>query len=208
MGRQTMATSILRNPTLADNLLQDITLPKAVKLVGLALIGSALIAISAHIQVPFWPVPVTMQTFAVLVVGMAYGWRLGGATILTYLAQGAAGLPVFAKGAGLAYFAGPTTGYLIGFVVAAMLVGWLAERNWDRSFLKTMAANAMGTAIIFTSGFAWLSLFLANAKGIPVSEAALVAFNVGVTPFLIGAAAKIALATAVLPFAWKLLGKR
>lgn len=97
--------------------------------VVLMLVGSLLLAISAKIQVPFYPVPMTMQTFAVLVIGMAYGWRLGGATVLLYLAEGAAGMPVFASGAGLAYLAGPTGGYLVGFLASAVLVGFLADRK-------------------------------------------------------------------------------
>jgi biotin transport system substrate-specific component len=96
----------------------------------LAVIGSILLTISAKIQVPFWPVPMTMQTLVVLVLGVAYGWRLAGATVLLYLAQGALSLPVFAGGGGLAYMSGPTGGYLVGFLLAAVAVGWLAERGW------------------------------------------------------------------------------
>jgi len=107
------------------------------RLTVLAFIGTLLMAISAKINVPFYPVPMTMQTFVVLSIGMAYGWRLGGATLLLYLAEGAMGLPVFAgtpeKGIGLAYMMGPTGGYLIGFVLAATIVGYLGERGWDRN---------------------------------------------------------------------------
>lgn len=174
----------------------------------LALIGTALIAISAKIQVPMWPVPMTMQTFAVLVIGMAYGPRLGFATLILYLAEGAAGLPVFASGGGLAYFAGPTTGYLIGFAVAALVVGLLAERGWDRSPVKTLAANLLGTAVIFGLGVAWLSIILMNAKGIGFGDGLSAAYANGMLPFLVGAAVKIALAAAVLPFAWKLIDRR
>ena len=103
----------------------------------LAVLGSLLLIASAKVQVPFWPVPMTMQTFAVLVIGMTFGPRLGAATVLLYLVQGAVGLPVFAgtpaKGIGIAYMVGPTGGYLIGFVAAAYLAGRLAMRGWDRS---------------------------------------------------------------------------
>lgn len=166
--------------------------------VVLMLVGTLLLAISAKIQVPFYPVPMTMQTFAVLVIGMAYGWRLGGATVVLYLAEGAAGLPVFASGAGLAYFAGPTGGYLVGFAVAATLVGWLGERGWDRGVVTTLIAMALGTAIIFGLGIAWLS-------GLIGFEKAIVA---GFLPFVWGALFKIALAAAILPGAWWLLGHR
>jgi biotin transport system substrate-specific component len=102
----------------------------------LAVAGTILLAISAKVHIPFWPVPLTMQTFVVLVLGMAFGWKLGAATMLLYLAQGAIGLPVFSgtpeRGIGLAYMAGPTGGYLAGFVVGAALCGWLAGKGWDR----------------------------------------------------------------------------
>lgn len=175
--------------------------------VALVLLGSLLVTISAKVQVPFWPVPMTMQTFAVLVVGMAYGWRLGAATLMVYLAQGALGLPVFAAGGGLAYFAGPTAGYLVGFALAAALVGGLAERGWDRAMLPTLAAMFLGTAVIFASGLAWLTLFLASSKSLALDAAFVAALANGLTPFLAGAVTKIALAAAVLPLAWKLLAK-
>jgi hypothetical protein len=101
----------------------------------LAVAGTLLLTLSAKMKVPFYPVPMTMQTLVVLVIGAVYGWRLGVATILLYLAEGASGLPVFAdtpeRGIGLAYMMGPTGGYLLGFVVGAAIVGWLAERGWD-----------------------------------------------------------------------------
>ena len=95
----------------------------------MVLLGSLALAVSAKIQVPFYPVPITMQTYVVLFIGFAFGARLAGATVLAYLAEGAVGLPVFAQGAGLAYLAGPTGGYLIGFLAAAVLCGWLAKKN-------------------------------------------------------------------------------
>jgi len=168
----------------------------------LALVGSLLLYASAKVQVPFYPVPITMQTFAVLVIGMAYGWRLGGATVAFYLAQGAVGLPVFAgtpeKGLGLAYMAGPTGGYLLGFLLAAVAVGWLAERGWDRSVAKTLAAMVLGTAIIFIPGVLYLGVLIGAEK----------ALQFGLYPFLWGAVFKIGLAAAVLPLAWKAVSKR
>jgi biotin transport system substrate-specific component len=186
---------VAHHPTLAEAVWSPATGSNQVRAVVLALIGTALLAISAKIQVPFWPVPMTMQTFAVLVLGMAYGWRLAGASVLFYLAQGAIGLPVFAAGGGIAYFAGPTGGYLLGFLLAAVAVGWLAEHGWDRSPLRTLAAMLIGTAVIFALGLAWLATLI----GLPQ------AIGVGLVPFLPGEAVKIALATAILPFAWRLL---
>ena len=181
--------------TLADTVWSPVGSAPAARAIVLALIGTALLTLSAKIQVPFWPVPMTMQTFVVLVLGMAYGWRLAGATVLLYLAQGAIGLPVFAAGGGIAYLAGPTGGYLVGFLLAAVAVGWLAEHGWDRSAPRTLAAMLIGTAIIFTCGIAWLGTLI----GLPQ------AISAGLVPFLLGEAVKIALATAILPFAWRLL---
>jgi biotin transport system substrate-specific component len=181
--------------TLADVLWSPAAGSTAVRAIVLAVIGSLLLTISAKIQVPFWPVPMTMQTFVVLVLGVAYGWRLAGATVLLYLAQGALGLPVFAGGGGIAYMAGPTGGYLAGFLLAAVAVGWLAERGWARSAPSTLAAMLIGTAIIFGCGIAWLSTLI----GLPQAVSA------GLVPFLLSEAVKIALATALVPFAWRLM---
>ena len=165
----------------------------------LALAGTALLTLSAKIQVPFYPVPMTMQTFAVLVIGMAFGWKLGGLTVLAYLLEGAVGLPVFAgtpvKGIGLAYIAGPTGGYLVGFLVSALTVGYLAEKGFDRSVVTTLIAMVIGTALIFLCGYVWLSGLIGLEK----------AFQFGVLPFVWGAVFKIALAAAILPLCWKLL---
>lgn len=169
----------------------------------LAVGGTVLMTIAAKINIPFYPVPMTMGTFVVLTIGMAFGWRLGGATIALYLAEGAVGLPVFAgtpeKGIGLAYMAGPTGGYLLGYLVAAITVGWLAEKGWDRNVFTTLAAMLIGTAIIFAPGIYWLGMLFGWEK--PILEW-------GLWPFLPGAAFKIALATAVLPLAWKMLAKK
>ena len=115
----------------------------------LAFAGSVFLAISAKFQIPFWPVPFTLQTFVVSILGMVYGRKLAVAAVLLYLGEGAVGLPVFAGGGGLAYFAGPTAGYLLAFLPAAFLLGWLAERGWGRGFVATFAAMTMGAALVF-----------------------------------------------------------
>jgi biotin transport system substrate-specific component len=168
------------------------------RLAVLVLAGTAILAASAQVKVPMWPVPVTMQTFVVLMIGMAYGWRLGGATLLAYMGEGALGLPVFASGGGLAYFAGPTSGFLIGFFVAAVFVGWLAERGWDQSLLRTAIAMTGGTALIYLFGVSWLAVFFGDV------DKALVH---GLYPFIVGDMVKIALAALLLPFCWKLLDR-
>ncbi len=164
--------------------------------------GSLLLWASAKVQLPFYPVPLTMQTFAVLAIGAALGWRLGLATVLLYLAEGAAGLPVFAgtpeKGIGLAYMMGPTGGYLLGYLPAAAVCGWLAERGWDRSVALTALAMLAGTVTIYLPGLLWLGAVVGWDK--PV-------LAWGLTPFLLGDLLKLSLASAALPLVWRLVGR-
>jgi biotin transport system substrate-specific component len=167
---------------------------------GLVLAGSLLIALAAQLQIllPFSPVPVTGQTFAVLLLGALYGSRRGPATVVAYLMLGAVGLPVFAGGAaGWARFVGPTAGYLVGFVLAAFAVGALSERGWDRRPWTTAASMTFGNGIIYLIGALWLSRFVGW-------EAVL---STGVFPFLAGDAVKLALATVLLPAGWRLIGR-
>lgn len=186
-------------PTLAQTIWPAsggvVSLPRALVLM---LAGTLVLAISAKVQVPFWPVPVTMQSLAVLVIGMSFGLRLGAATLALYLAEGAVGLPVFASGAGLTYLAGPTAGYLIGFVVAAAVVGWLAERGWDRNIWLSMMAMTLGTVILMGSGVAWLATLIGFHQ----------ALASGFTPFIAGGILKIVLGTLMLPSVWKLIERR
>lgn len=177
-------------PTLADALWPASgQAPAALRLGALALLGTLLLTASAKLQVPFWPVPMTMQPAVVLLLGVAYGPRLAVATVLLYLAEGAAGLPVFAgtpeKGIGLAYMAGPTGGYLAGFVAAAAIAGLAAERS--RGMLGTALALALATAAIYLLGASWLATFVGAEKAVAL----------GVAPFLLGDLAKLALTVAL-----------
>lgn len=197
-----MAQHATLYPTLASAVWPSEKTGAIVRNAILALAGTALLTIAAKIQVPFYPVPMTMQTFVVLALGMAYGWRLGGATLILYLAEGAAGLPVFAgtpeKGIGLAYMLSGTGGYLIGFVLAAALCGWLAERGWDRNVAKTALAMLADNAVIYVPGLIWLGGLFGWDKPI---------LAWGLTPFILGDLTKLALAAAVLPLAWRWLGR-
>ncbi len=191
-----------RKPTLASALWPITRETGAARAIVLMVLGSVVIWVSAKVQIPWQPVPLTMQTFAVLALGVAYGARLGLATVLLYLAQGAAGLPVFAgdwsEGGGFHHLYGPTGGYLVGFAVAAGVCGWLAERGWDRSALWAAAAMVIGNLIIYALGLLWLCT---QIDIVPAIE-------VGLLPFLTGDALKIALGACLLPGAWYLLGKR
>ncbi|WP_299377575.1 biotin transporter BioY [uncultured Kiloniella sp.] len=167
----------------------------------MVLVGSLALWASAKIQIPFYPVPMTMQTTVVFMIGMAYGWRLGGLTIMLYLFEGAMGLPVFSgtpeKGLGLVYMMGTTGGYLLGFFFAAVLLGWLAEKGWDRNYISTAVAMILGNAVIYSFGLLWLGSVVGWDK--PLLEW-------GMLPFLMGDAVKLALASLLLPTVWKLLG--
>lgn len=153
------------------------------------------LAAQAAIRLPFSPVPITAQTLAVLLVGALLGSRRGALSMLTYLGQGLIGLPVFAAGAsGPAYALGPTGGYLVGFVAAAYLTGWLAERGWDRGIGTALLAMLIGNVAIYALGLSWLSIYVGTQ-----------ALALGLLPYLAGDALKLALAAAALPAGWKLL---
>ena len=168
----------------------------------LAIAGTIALWISAKIQIPFYPVPLNMGTLVVLLIGAAYGWRLGLVTVALYLAEGAAGLPVFAgtpeKGIGLAYMLGGTGGYLVGFLLAVGAVGWLAERGFDRNFFTTALAMLLGNVLIYAPGLLWLGVLFGWDK--PILEW-------GLYPFILGDLTKLALAAAILPATWFLVNR-
>lgn len=186
------------NLTLASRLWPAVNaglLRKLVLVVG----GSLVVAAAAHISVPMLPVPMTLQTLAVLVVGAALGSRLGAAALTLYAMEGAAGLPVFAPTPdGYPGIMGPTGGYVLGFILAAALVGWLAERGWDKSLPRMAVAMVLGAAVLYVPGLAWLSTFVGGLGK---------AVEFGLTPFILGDAVKAAIATLAVPAAWKLLSR-
>lgn len=167
--------------------------------IGLALAGTLLLALSAKTKVVLGPVDMSLQTLAVMLIAAAFGLRLGLATLLLYMAEGAAGFPVFQgtpeKGLGLAYMAGPTGGYLAGFVVMAAIVGWAADRGWDRSVARFLAATLAAEVVMMAMGFGWLAALIGADK----------AWQFGVAPFLVPDLIKVGLATALVPAAWSLV---
>lgn len=175
--------------------------PTRIRHVALVIAGALVVALSAQVVIPTEPVPFTGQTFGVLTVGAALGFRRGLLALLLYMALGAAGMSVFAEGAsGVDQIVGRTGGYLVGFVVAAAIVGRLAELGWDRRITGSLAAMAIGTAVIYAIGVPWLKV----ATGIPW-EAAVAG---GMTKFLIWDAAKLAVAAGIFPVAWWIIGRR
>lgn len=160
---------------------------KLIKYIFIALLGSILLAISSKVKIPFYPVPMTMQTFVVLLIGICFGWKLGIATISLYIFEGIIGLPVFSgtpeKGVGLAYFMGPTMGYLIGFIIAGYLAGrFIYDNNYFLNFLKLTFA----ISFIYIFGMLWLGTLIGWDKPI---------FELGAKPFLLAEVLKILIAT-------------
>ena len=160
---------------------------KLLKYVFLALIGSIILAVSSKIKIPFYPVPMTMQTLIVLVIGIGFGWKLGLATVSLYLFEGIIGLPVFSgtpeKGIGLIYFTGPTMGYLIGFLVAVYISG---KFNYDNNLVKNFLKLMLATSFIYILGMSWLGSLIGWDKPI---------FQLGAQPFLLAELFKILIVT-------------
>lgn len=164
--------------------------------------GVALTALAAQISIPMWPVPITGQTFAVLLVGTTLGAARGFISMSLYVLLGVFGLPIFTAGkSGLAYIAGPTGGYLIGFILAAVVTGWFAQRKWDRKALSAFISFLVGTTVIYAVGLPWLSVALGQL-GLPNEASA--TLQAGFYPFIPGDILKAILAGALLPLAWKL----
>lgn len=201
----------IQAPTLIGALLPAASNRQAALLrqIGLALLGSLLMVAAAKIKVPFWPVPMTLQTLAVFGIGAAFGARLGAGAILLYLAYGVAGFPVFTNtppvAAGPLYLVGPTGGFLLGFVVAAAISGWAAVRG--ASWLRLVGGLIAAELALMALGFGWLALgaqMASGATGIGFAKA----FQFGVQPFLLGDLLKLALAASLVGASWSLLGRR
>ncbi|RVC78199.1 biotin transporter BioY [Mesorhizobium sp. M4A.F.Ca.ET.022.05.2.1] len=165
----------------------------------LAIAGTLLLTLSAKTKVVLGPVDISLQTLAVLLIASAFGLRLGVATLLLYMAEGAMGFPVFQgtpeKGIGVAYMLGSTGGYLAGFVVMAAIVGWAADRGWDRHPVKLFNAMLVAEVIMMAMGFAWLAMLIGPEKS----------WQFGVLPFIVGDLIKVALAASLVPAVWSLL---
>jgi len=191
-----MDTTYPKPDTLIGAALAPLDLPRTV---GLVFGFSLLTAAAAQLKIPMFPVPITGQTFVVLLAGALLGSRLGAITMVAYLTEGAIGLPFFnGFSGGIGHILGPTGGYLVAFPAAAYITGAFAEHGWDKRFLSAVAAMTIGSLVILLCGWAWLSQFRAPSA----------AFAAGVTPFIVGDIIKILLAAAALPAGWKLLNRK
>jgi biotin transport system substrate-specific component len=193
-----MSTSYAKPDTLIGTALAPLDWTRSV---GLVFSFSLLMALSAQIVIPIGPVPITGQTFVVLLTGALLGSRLGAMAMIVYLIEGASGLPFFYGGSGgLGHLLGPTGGYLVAFPAAAFITGAFAEHDWDRRFVTAVAAMAIGSVVIILSGWTWFAL----VTNTPMS----VAFNLTVLKFIPGDIVKIILAAAALPAGWALLKRK
>jgi biotin transport system substrate-specific component len=167
----------------------------------LAVVGTLILTLSAKTKVDFGPVDMSLQTLAIFLIAAVFGLRLGVATLLLYLAEGALGLPVFQsspeKGVGIAYMLGTTGGYLVGFVVAAAIVGYAADRGWDRSIVKFSGVVLLAEIVMLALGFAWLAGLIGAER----------AWQFGIVPFIVPDLVKVALASAAVPAVWSLARK-
>ena len=191
--------AIVGSRSLVDALVPEDRFQRLAWQVVLAVLGTLVLSISAKIKVPMWPVDASLQTLAVFVIAASYGMRLGTATLLLYLLEGALGLPVFQgtpeRGIGLAYMAGPTGGYLVGFVAAAAIIGWCADRGWDRNPFKLLGVMVVAEVAMLALGALWLAHLFGIDK----------AFVYGIGPFIITDLLKIVLAACIVPALWRIL---
>lgn len=195
-----MSLQLTARPTLIDRVI-----PRSIATdVALILAGAVLTAIAAQIAIPMWPVPITGQTFAVLLVGAVLGASRAAVSMITYFVLGAAGLPVF-TGATAGITFGTTFGYLVGFIAAAAVVGWLGQLGWHKKVIGVLGSFAIGNAVIYLFGLPWLAFALSN-MGLAIDFTSVAA--AGLMPFLVGDALKMCLAAAALPLAWKYLGSK
>jgi biotin transport system substrate-specific component len=192
-----MATAISARPFILSALPENRTARLATQ-VALAVGGTALLVLSAKTRVVLGPVDMSLQTLAVFLIAASFGMRLAVATLLLYMVEGMLGWPVFQgtpeKGLGLAYMVGTTGGYLVGFVVAAAIVGWAADRGWDRSFFRFFGVLLVAEFAILALGYGWLAVLIGPDK----------AWTFGVVPFLVPDLVKVGLAAAIMPAAWAL----
>ncbi len=192
----TTATTPLLRPTLVDRVVTRTWLSD----IALVVAGTALVAVLAQVAIPLWPVPVTGQTLAVLLVGASLGAARGAASLSLYAVLGGLGLPIYSDASGgWSVLLGPTGGYIIGFIVSAALVGWAAERSWDRGWYKPIITFIGGSLVVFSIGLPWLAVSLGQL-GLPNDlQSVLIA---GFYPFIIGGLIKAAIAAALLPALW------
>jgi biotin transport system substrate-specific component len=201
-----MAMTFATPQTLLGTLAPKGRTAEAVTMIAVAFLGSILLTVAAKASVPVWPVPVTLQSMAIAVIAASFGARVGVATVALYLAQGLAGLPVFAgAGAGAAYLMGPTGGFLIGFLVMAAIIGWLADKGASRKLVPAFGAMMAGNVVMFVFGFVWLLTLSGQAGWIDQTNVLASAYKGAVEPFIVWDIVKMAFAAMTVVGGWALL---
>ncbi|CAN5195873.1 biotin transporter BioY [soil metagenome] len=196
-------TLAIGRPTLADRIFSR---RLATDLVLIAA-GAGLTSIAAQLSIPLWPVPITGQTFAVLLVGTVLGSVRGALSMALYLVLGLVGLPVFTSGAHGSLTALPSGGFIVGFIFAAALVGWLAQRQWDHKVLRTVVSFAAGTVVMYAFGLPWLYAVLSGIPAMQGADILQATLTGGLYPFLVGDLLKAIVAAVALPLTWKLVNR-
>ncbi|WP_404405740.1 biotin transporter BioY [Pelagibacterium halotolerans] len=201
-----MAMTFATSNTLLGALQPKSRTAQAITAIAVAFLGSIVLTVAAKISVPVWPVPVSLQSMAVAIIAAAFGLRIGAATVALYLVQGLAGLPVFAGAyAGPAYVMGPTGGFLIGFLVMAVIIGYLADRGAARSVLPAFGAMMLGAVALFAFGFTWLLVMSGQAGWIDQSNVVVSAYKGAVEPFILWDTLKMGFAALTVVGGWTLV---
>ena len=203
-----MAVTLTTPNTILGVLEPKTTTERLLSNIAMVLIGTLLITAAAKINVPTWPVPVTLQSFAVAALAGAFGARIGTATVVAYLLEGALGIPVFATGGGIAYLMGPTGGFLLGFVPMAYVIGRAADLGGSSRVLMLTVSMLIADALLFVIGYAWLVLVLANLKGVSPTAVLGSAFDGAIKPFAIWDALKMVFAALTVTGLWAAFKKR
>ncbi len=203
-----MATTLTTPNTLLGTLQPEGRTARAAMSLATVILGTLLLTISAKIQVPTWPVPVTLQTLAVAGLAAAFGARIGVATVALYIMEGMSGLPVFAGGGGPAYILGPTGGFIVGWLFMAAIIGHAADRGASENFGKLFAWMVAGDAVVFALGFTWLLAMSGSAGWLDQSNVVLSAYKGAIEPFVVWDLVKLAFAALTVVGGWQLLKSR
>ncbi len=203
-----MAANLTTQNTVLGVLLPQETGRRLFANLATVVLGTLLLTLSAKINVPVWPVPVTLQTFAVAALAAAFGWRIGVATVALYILEGMSGLPVFATGGGPAYILGPTGGFIVGWLPMAYVIGLAADSGASGKPLPLFGAMLLGNAVMFALGFAWLLLMGAGAAWIDQTNVVASAFEKAVQPFIVWDVLKMALAALTVSGVWLLVRRK
>jgi biotin transport system substrate-specific component len=204
-----MAVTLTTPQTLLGTFADESESVRALPALATVVLGTLFLVVCSKISVPVWPVPVTLQTFGVVALAAAFGWRIGLATVVLYIVEGLAGLPVFAgAAAGPAYLFGPTGGFIVSWVLVSVIVGWAADRGLSRRALPLFGIMLVGDAVSFAFGYAWLVVVLAGLKHVSPSAVMGAAFDGAIKPFVVWDIVKMAFAASSVAGAWSLLRRK